>query len=388
MVGDEAPPGSVSVEEILRKEVDRSGLSRLLQERECVSTEFSLVLPTTGTTGFPKFVEHPICSRMNLGRGYVDIFTVASKDIVAALTPASGGPNLVAYLAAPLVAAKIVMLETFEAEEALKVIEKEKATIVCAVPTQLAMMAQHPRLSNYDLRSVRLWHTGGAYLPYDTGLEVEEKIGGTVVQSLGAVDWGSGSTTPPGASRRVRLATAGRPLPGSELKVVDEAGQELLNGKVGEIMGRGAGCASGYYLDPEATRHAWADGWIRLGDLGEFDHEGNLMVVGRKKDTIIRGGQNIYPGEIENILAGHPSVSSVALVGYPDPVMGERACAFVVPKLGQSFTFAEMIALLKAHNIASYKLPERLELLDHMPLAGEQKTDKKLLRQKLAVVTK
>ncbi|MBI4333754.1 MAG: AMP-binding protein [Chloroflexi bacterium] len=385
VVGDEVPAGGISVKEILRKKADKTRLPSLLRDRECASTEFSLVLPTTGTTGYPRFVEHPICSRLNLGRAYVDIFGVTTGDIVAALTPASGGPNMAAYVAAPLVGAKIVMEERFEPEEALRLIEREKVTIACAVPAQLAMMVQHPRLSRYDLRSVRLWHSGGAYLPYEIGLEVEEKMGGKVVQSLGAVDWGSTSTTPPEASRRVRLTTVGKPVPGTDLKVVDEAGRELPRGEVGEIMGRGAGCASGYFLDPQATCQAWtAGGWIRLGDLGKFDDEGNLMVMGRKKDIIIRGGQNIYPGEVENILAGHPAVSSAALAGYPDAVMGERVCAFVVVRPGRRFTFEDMVAFLKANNIASYKLPERLELLEQMPLAGEQKIDKKALRQKLA----
>lgn len=388
VVGDEAPPDSVSVKDILNQKSDKQRLQELLRDRECAAFEFSLVLPTTGTTGFPKFVEHPICSRLNLGKAYVDIFKVGPEDIVAALTPASGGPNMVAYMAAPLVAAKIVMMERFDVEEALQLIEKEKVTVACAVPAQLAMMVQHPRLSRYDLRSVRLWHSGGAYLPYEIGIEVEEKMGGRVVQSLGAVDWGSTSTTPPESSRRVRLTTVGKPIPGSELKVLNDTGQELPQGEVGEIVGKGAGCASGYYLDPQATRQAWSkDGWIRLGDLGRFDDEGNLMVVGRKKDIIIRGGQNIYPGEIENILASHPAVSGAALVGYADPVMGERACAFVVPKPKQVFTFEEMVAFLRNNNIASYKLPERLELLEQMPLAGEQKIDKKLLRQKLEMGT-
>ncbi|MDZ4247304.1 MAG: fatty acid--CoA ligase family protein, partial [Dehalococcoidia bacterium] len=331
----------------------------------------------------PKFVEHPICTRMNLGRAYAKIFRLTGDDIVGALSPTSGGPNVVAYLAAPQVGAKIVMLETFDAVEALRLIEREKITVVCAVPAQLAMMLQHPDIFHYDLSSVRLWHSAGAALPYNIGVELEDKIGGTVVQSMGAADWGSGIVTSPEDARQVRLQTAGKPIPGSEIKLVNSEGMEVPAGETGEITGRGAGCASGYYLDERATLHAWAeDGWIRFGDLGKLDAGGNLIVVGRKKDIIIRGGQNIYPGEVESLLIEHPGVAGAAVVGIPDPVMGERACAFLALKKGQSITFDEVKTFLKSKNIASYKLPEKIEIINEIPLAGDQKTDKKLLRKR------
>jgi non-ribosomal peptide synthetase component E (peptide arylation enzyme) len=157
-------------------------------------------------------------------------------------------------------------------------------------------------------------------------------------------------------------------------------------GEAAEIQIKGPGAVSGYFGDPEGTWQVWTkDGWYKTGDLGRFDERGNLIIAGRKKDMIIRGGQNIYPVEIENLLTTHPKVSNVAIVKMPDPVMGERACAYVVPKQRQGFTFKEMVSFLKKEGVSAYKLPERLEIIDTLPMVAEgQKVDKKALEKDVA----
>jgi acyl-CoA synthetase (AMP-forming)/AMP-acid ligase II len=181
----------------------------------------------------------------------------------------------------------------------------------------------------------------------------------------------------------VRFLTAGRPVPGVEVKLVDDEGKEVSPGGVGEVWVRGPTFVSGYYRDAEATAQMWTqDGWFKMGDLGKWDYRGNVAIVGRKKDMIIRGGQNIYPVEIENLLILHPKVSAVAVVGMPDPVMGEKACAYIVPKSGETFTFEEMVSFLKSKNIALFKIPERLEIVERLYMvADNQKVDKKVLQQ-------
>ncbi len=140
-----------------------------------------------------------------------------------------------------------------------------------------------------------------------------------------------------------------------------------------------------YFMDPEATWATWTrDGWRRRGDLGRMDEQGYLSIVGRESDMIIRGGQNIYPAEIESLLLTHPLVSAAAVVRMPDRVLGERACAYIVLKPGGELTFEEMVSFLRAKKIASYKLPERLEVLEELPLAGGQKVDKKVLAKDVA----
>ena len=174
----------------------------------------------------------------------------------------------------------------------------------------------------------------------------------------------------------------GKPRAWTEIKLVDDAGQEVPKGEVGEMWGRGPACTSGYYKDPKATWQSWTDGWFATGDLGKFDEQGNLVIVGRKKDMIIRGGWNIYPKEIENILLTHPRVQDIAIVGMPDPLMGEELCAYAVPKIAQELTLEELVSFLQQKDVPSYKLPERLEILDKLPMVAEgQKVDKKLLRQ-------
>lgn len=184
-------------------------------------------------------------------------------------------------------------------------------------------------------------------------------------------------------SARVRLRTIGKPAGGNEVRLIDDAGKEVPEGHSGEIQVRGPTLISGYYDDPASTRAVWTkDGWYKTGDLGNFDEQGNLVIVGRKKDIIIRGGQNIYPVEIENLLLTHPKVSNIAVVKMPDPVMGEKACAFVVPKEGRDFTIEEMASFLSEKGIAPYKTPERLEITDTLPLMADgQKVDKNVLER-------
>jgi non-ribosomal peptide synthetase component E (peptide arylation enzyme) len=183
----------------------------------------------------------------------------------------------------------------------------------------------------------------------------------------------------------VRLFTIGRPARGNEVRLIDDAGKETKRGEAGEIQVRGPTLVSGYYKDPEMTRRVYTEeGWYKTGDLGRYDEKGNLLIVGRKKDVIIRGGQNIYPVEIENLLLAHPKVLSVAVVKMPDSLMGEKACAYVVAKDGHAFTFEEMIAFLEKMKVAAYKWPERLEVIHALPMVAEgQKVDKKLLEKDL-----
>lgn len=211
-------------------------------------------------------------------------------------------------------------------------------------------------------------------------------MGCTVVQFYCSVDCGAATGHHWSEPLKVRLASVGKPVGGNEVKLVDRSGHEVTKGKDGEIMVRGPSFVSGYFKDPKATRQVWTeDGWYRTGDLGRFDEEGNLVIVGRKTECIIRGGQNIYPAEIEHMFISHPSVSEVAIVGMPDPTMSERACAYLVPEPGKDFSFEEMVSYLKSRNIASYKLPERLELVDKLPMVAEgQKVDKKRLQQDIA----
>jgi non-ribosomal peptide synthetase component E (peptide arylation enzyme) len=381
VVGDEVPEEAISLNEMAQQSVEKKYANSHLEQTKCQANEFAMVLHTTGTTGFPKFVEFPICGRIYAGKVRCQNFKITGKDVIATLAPAAAGPNAFSYLDAPRAGAKIVMLEHWDAEEALKLIEREKITIVPVVPALLDMILRNPNLGKYDLSSVRFINSTGAPLSYNLALQAEEKIGCPVTQEYGAVDAGGVTLPSLDDPKEVRPLNVGKPYPGNEVKLVNDSSIEIAQGEVGEIMVRGPTLDLAYYLDPESTWQAYTkDGWFNMGDLGKFDDKGNLMIVGRKKDMIIRGGQNVYPVEIENLLRTHQNVSDVAIVGMPDSIMGEKACAYIVPKSGHGFTFDEMITFLKEKNIAPYKLPERLEILDSLPLVSGQKIDKKALQ--------
>lgn len=383
VVGDEVPEGTISLKEIVNTPLEEKYPSDYLQGKGFSVTDISFVCHTTGTTGFPKFMEERACTLIHSGvRGDGACVKLNADDTLAALSPAAIGPNVINYFAAPYFAAKVALLEHFSAEEALELIEKEKVTIASGVPTQAVMMVRDANPDDYNLDSLRAFWLAGAPLGYEDAVEVEKKLGCQAVQVYGAVDFGGISSGSLDDSREMRFRTVGRPFEGNQVRLMEESGKEAPEGGIGEITVRGPCGGAGFYKDLEATRAAFTEeGWFSTGDLGRWDEQGNLKVVGRIKDVIIRGGQNIYPPEIENILISHPKVAAAALVGMPDSVMGEKACLYVVPKAGEALTFDEMVAFLKEKGMAPYKLPERLELLEEMPLVAGMKVDKKVLRE-------
>ncbi|MDP2647231.1 MAG: AMP-binding protein [Desulfobacterales bacterium] len=386
VTGDNVPEGAVSIQAMLSRPLEEEYPPDYLRGRGYKSNEISWISHTSGSTGFPKFVEIAAAARMNMCRAFAEDWRMTGDDIIAALSPHTGGPNVIVYWSAALVGAKVVMMENFGAEEALKLIEREKVTGFGFVPTQLIMMMNHPDFSRYDLSSMRLWVCAAGAPPYELCRKLEEKIGGRVVQIYGAVDWGAGVFTRFDSSQEERLLTTGKPIHGHEIRLVDNAGSEVGPGEVGEVMLRGPAACAGYYRNPEMTWEVWTkDGWYKTGDLARLDGKGHVILVGRKKDMIKRGGENIYPVEIETMLETHPRVRSVAIVKMPDLMMGEKACAYVVPEKGQEFTFEEMVSFLQKNGIAAFKLPERLELVEALPLtAGIQKVDKAGLERQIA----
>ena len=178
-------------------------------------------------------------------------------------------------------------------------------------------------------------------------------------------------------------------MPGQEMRLVDDNYENVAEGGRGEILIRGANKSFGYLNSPDDNAAVWVeDGWYATGDLGEIDAEGYLRIVGRKKDMIIRGGQNISPREIEEMLIEHSAIADIAIAAMPDKILGERACAFVVLKPDEAFTFEQMIAFLMEKKIAKYKLPERLEILDEFPVSAGGKIQKGVLTDQITAVLK
>jgi len=389
-VPPEAPKNTYSLiklaEESLAKPIDEALLNA---RRFNPKGDIGLLTSTTGTTGLPKLVEWPIAPRVCTSKGRVAIWKLTKDDITMAIAPHAGGAaGTLTYFAAPLAGAKTVMLEEFNPEAALALIEKEKATAIGVVPTHLVRMLEVDT-TKYDLSSLRFIRSAGGYLSPQVAEEAEKAFGAAITSDLGTQDVGSVSGCSVDDSKDLRRRTVGRMLPGNKVILKDEQGNPVPDGEPGILWFRGPHAPAGYFRDPELTATVFdKDGWTTTGDIVKFD-QGCLWILGRAKDMIIRGGQNIYPAEIEGLLNGHPAVASLAIIGYPDREMGERACAYVVLKAGQTLTFEEMKTFLKEKKISAYKLPERLEVVSALPTVGDSgKVDKKVLKTQLEELVK
>ena len=385
-VPDSAPENTYSLTQLAREAAEKPIDENVLNERRLDPLwNIALLTTTSGTTGLPKLVEWPAAPRVCTSKGRVSIWGLNNKDITMAIAPHAGGAaGTLTYFAAPLAGAKTVMLEEFVPEDALALIEKEKATAIGVVPTHLVRMLECDT-SKYDLSSLRFIRSAGGYLSPQIAEEAEQAFGAVITSDLGTQDMGSVSGCRVEDTKDLRRRTVGRMLPGNRVVLKDEDGNKVPDGEPGILYFRGPHAPAGYYRDAELTSTVFdPDGWTTTGDIVKFDQE-CLWILGRAKDMIIRGGQNIYPAEIEGLLNDHPKVAAVAVVGYPDREMGERTCAYVIPKSGQAFSFDEMVEFLKGKQLAMFKLPERLEVVPEFPAVGDSgKVNKETLKKQIA----
>jgi len=390
VVGEEVPRDCISLREIMEDPYEQEyDLTELEARKLDAVEEVGFLITTTGTTGLPKIIEHRIAAReIWTAKSHIRNWQLGPDDCVLAIAPLAGAAGgTPAYVTAPVGGAKIALEYQYRGEETLAFMEKEKVTVIALVPTQLARLLELP-LDKYDLSCLRIIKTAGGYLPPPLAKEAEERLGCPILGTYGTQDTGSISGVPITASEEQRYTTVGRLHPGIEIKVLDESsGKPVKPGEVGILWFKGTGNSIGYYRDLEKTMTEAFDenGFATPGDLVKLTDDGYLKIMGRKKDIIIRGGQNIYPKEIEDYLLAYGMVTNAAVVPMPDPLMGERACAFVTLRKGAHFTFDEMVDYLKSKKIATFKLPERLEVVEAFPLVGESgKIDRKAMAKMIA----
>ncbi len=385
IVPQDAPKGTYSLTTMVEKRATLPVDQSVLDKRRFDPIENIAILTTTsGTTGIPKLVEWPPAPRICTSKGRVDIWGLNKDDITMAIAPHAGGAaGTLTYFAAPIAGAKTVMLEDFSPDAALALIEKEKATAIGVVPTHLIRMLEAD-VSKYDLTSLRFIRSAGGYLAPQVAEEAEEAFGASITSDLGTQDMGSVSGCRVEDTKDLRRRTVGRMLPGNKVRLADKENKELTvpDGEPGILYFRGPHAPAGYYRDEELTSTVFdKDGWTTTEDIVKFD-QGCLWILGRAKDMIIRGGQNIYPAEVEGLLNDHPAVASVAIVGYPNREMGEKCAAYVIPKAGMAFDFKAMVDYLKTKDIAMFKLPEHLEIVDEFPAVGDSgKINKETLKK-------
>jgi non-ribosomal peptide synthetase component E (peptide arylation enzyme) len=390
-IGDDVPSGTMSLTEMMSNPLELKYGADYFTKTELKAGEISELKMTSGTTGMPKLTESFQTGSAEMVEELVARFGIVHDDIFAALAPLTGGASggAICKGIAQRQGCKVVMIERFDTEEALKLLQDEKVTFATGVPTMMAKMMAHPDFDKYDLSSVRAWHSSGAYLPPALAKEAEEKMNLKILNHYGAIDIGFATSTYLDASLEARLSSVGRPMPDVTLKLIDDNDNDVPQGEVGEIIWASQKGGTMYYRDLEATLARESTGLTKTGDLGKLDEDGNLYIVGRKKDVIIRGGQNIFPAEIESILITHPSIMNVAVVPMPDDVMGEKACAYVVCKPGKDICFDDVTSFMLDKKCAKYKLPERLEVVDNFPMSGDgQKVMKRQLTEEVTVKLK
>jgi long-chain acyl-CoA synthetase len=270
-------------------------------------------------------------------------------------------------------------LKRFTTADAVRVIERDKVTMFPGVPTMYFAILHDEACKDADLSSIRFCVSGGAPMPVEVKRQFEEKFNVRIQEAYGLTE------TSPLATNQLldetkKIGTVGKPIAGTDLKIVDDQDQEMPRGERGEVIMRGHHIMKGYYKNPEATATALRGGWFHSGDIGYIDEEGDLFIVDRTKDMIIRGGYNVYPREVEEVLYTHPAVMEAAVIGIPHEMYGEEVKAVVSLKPGQEATAEEIIAFCKQH-IAAYKYPRHVEIMDSLPKGPTGKLLKRALRE-------
>ncbi len=329
--------------------------------------ETAVVLYTSGTTGTPKGAELTHSNMARNAEVCIGLIRFTEDDVVFGGLPLfhSFGQT-VGMNASILAGCTITLLPRFDPTKALEVLQRDKVTVMLGVPTMYVALLQHPDKADYDLSTLRMCASGGASLPVEVLHGFEKAFDTVILEGYGL------SETSPVASfnhpdRERKAGSIGQPVEGVEFRLVDAEWTDTPEGEIGEIAIKGHNVMKGYLGSPEATAQVMDDEWFRTGDLARRDDEGYYYIVDRAKDMIIRGGFNVYPREIEEVLYEHPAVATAAVVGVPHPELGEEVAAAVTLKPGASATPEELRAFVK-ERVAPYKYPRTIWVTGELPL--------------------
>ncbi len=384
-------PNVVSYTELMRTPpLSPSAREELLALKPAIEDMTALGF-TSGTTGGLKGAIHDSRILSEINTGFIKRHGLNESDRILGSSPfghAVGFTHVVRMTVS--IGASVVLLDYWDARQALELIHREGCTFIAGATPFLMDLVYHPDLPLFDnLPTLRLFLCGGASIPEQLMRDAAANLPATFVSaSWGMTECGGVTTCPPDADPAKRFETDGLPCDGMELKVVDADGTTVPPGTEGELLVRGPMVAKGYYHQPQLTEELFlADGFFRTGDQARMDTDGYIKITGRIKDLIIRGGVNISPVDIESVLFSHPKISNAAVVGMPDPRLGERICAFVIPTAGERIDSAEIEAWIADAGLAKQKWPERIELVDAFPMTPSGKVQKFKLRELLSPVS-
>lgn len=375
----------ISISKLLNTPVDSQWAEVALKTRPDPS-EVALMLLSGGTTGLSKLIPRTHNDYVYNSRQCGEVSQFNEKTVFLGLLPLAHNYNLACpgILATYAYGGKVVISPAMDPDTVFSLVEKEKVTIIPAAVPLVSMWVNSSDPDKYNLESLKVIQNGGARLAPELRKKLIEKFGCIHQEVFGTAE-GLLNLTRIDDEEELILNSSGTPIsPADEIKIVDESGNEVPDGEKGELICRGPYTIRGYYNNPEANAKSFTpDGFYKTGDV-VIKVNGYLYTEGRIKDLINRGGEKISCEEIENLVLQYPKVQNVCLVAMPDEVYGERACAWVMPKKGETITFEELIEFLKQQNIAKFKLPERVEVVEEFPLSPAGKILRRELRERIA----
>jgi long-chain acyl-CoA synthetase len=340
--------------------------------------DMAVILYTSGTTGNPKGVvltHHNVVSNALTG---ITVGAPRSEEVHLAILPLAHAYGMTVSNMAYLTGARVVMHPRFDTHAVLSAIERHRITAFAGVPAMFVALLYTPDADKYDTSSLEYCASGSAPLPVEILKGFEKKFHCQIREGYGLSE-ATTVLTAHGSDMPQKPGSVGKPIPGVEVLVVDDNGTPVPTGEIGEVIARGPNIMKSYYNMPEETAATLRNGWLYTGDMGRFDEDGYLYIVERKKDLIIRGGFNIYPRDVEEVLATHPAVIEAAVVGVPSERMGEEVKAFVVTRAPVD---AEALMAYCREKLANYKTPSQIEFVDSLPRNAVGKIDKKELRKR------
>ena len=351
------------------------------QIRNADANDPTVMIFTSGTESTPKGVMHSHNTFMHATTQMAHVCQLTPDEVIWCPSPVGHGTGFGWGIRLALsLGATLVLQDIWDVDEALRLIEQERCTFVLAATPFAVMLLESPALREPQRQlSLRTFACAGAPIPRGIGEKAREKMGCTLVGMWGLTEGYIASASSVTAPEEKLWGTDGCAMPGVELAIFDEDTRTRILGanEVGELATRGPNVSLGYFNDPERTAAVFrSDGWLFTNDLASMDTEGYIRIVGRKKDTINRGGLKYSSREIEELMLDHPAVAEIALVSLPDKRLGEKACACIVTRMGASITFAEMSSYLSDHGVAKFKLPEYMVLLDSIPMTPSGKMQK------------